>query len=398
MASTYLTVDMITREALLILHEKLVFVNRINRDYDSSFANEGAKIGDTLRVRLPNQYVVRTGATLNVQDVTETKVNVQVATQKGVDMTFTSKDLTMDIDDFSKRFIDPAMSVLAASIEADALQTMTKNVYNIVDSDATAFAFADILNGRKKLNESLAPKDNSRTALLSDGHSVALVNALKGLFQDSSKIAEQYREGMMGRTGGFDFFESTHVTDHTTGTAAKTTGYTVNGATEDGASITIQTGTTTFFVGDVVTFVGANAVHPETKVDLGFLQTFVVTAASGASATTLAISPAIVVTGAKQNVSAFPTNAGAVVNVAAGASEKINGSLVFHKDAFTFATADLIMPEGVDFASRQNLDGISMRIVRQYDISNDKLPTRLDVLYGYKAVRPQLACRLHADG
>lgn len=398
MASTYLTVDEITKRSLLVLHQNLVFVGAINREYDASFANDGAKIGDTLRVRLPNQFVVRTGATLNVQDVTESKVDVQVATQKGVDMTFTSKDLTMDIDDFAKRFIDPAMAVLAATIEADALQNMTLDIYNVVDSDTSALTFKDILKGREKLEQGLAPS-SQRTCLLSNGHSVTLVDALKGLFQDSTSISGQYKEGMMGHTAGFDFFESTHVVNHTTGTAVKgDTSYDVDGADQDGASLTVDTGTTTFLAGDVITIVGCNAVHPETKVSTGVLKQFVITADSGGSATTLAISPAIVVSGAKQNVSAAPTNGGIIAGVAAGNIEAVNGSLVFHKDAFTFATADLIMPDGVDFASRQNFDGISMRIVRAYDINNDKLPCRLDVLYGYKTIRAELASRIHADG
>lgn len=397
MANTLLTVDQITREALRILHQKLTFVGSINRAYDSSFANEGAKIGDTLRIRLPNQYTVRTGATLNTQNVTESSVSLQVATQKGVDVNFSSTELTLDLDDFSSRILEPAMARLAAEVESDALTNMTKDVYQIVDSDAAAIDFYDFLSGGAKLGDSLTPMDN-RTALLSNTAQAKIVNELKGLFQDSSQIASQYREGMMGRSAGFDWKASSHVSDHTTGTAGKTTGYTVNGATEDGASITIQTGSATFLAGDIVTFAGCYDVHPETKVARSSLKQFVVTADSGASATSLAISPAIVTSGPTQNVSDYPDNSGAVVKVAAGNGETLNGNLVFHKDAFTLATADLIMPSGVDFASRQVYDGISLRIVRDYDINNDALPCRIDVLYGYKTIRPELACRVHADG
>lgn len=397
MANTILTVDEITRRALLILHQKLVFVGSINRQFDASFANEGAKIGDTLRIRLPNQYTIRTGAAINVQDVVERKVDLTVATQKGVDTTFSTADLTMDIDDFADRILEPAMAVLAANIEADALQTMTLQVANLVDSDGSAIDLLDVLNGRKKLNENLAPQDNTRTALLSNSHSVILVDALKALFNDQATVGQQYKEGMMGRTAGFNFFESTHVVDHTTGTAAKgDTSYNVDGVGEDGAAITVDGGTTTFLVGDVITFAGSNAIDPETKIDLGFLKQFVITADSGASATSLAIDPAIVLTGGNQNVSAAPTDNGAVSKIGAGNGELLNGTLVYHRDAFTFATADLLMPDGVHFASRQVFDGISMRIVRDYNINNDTIPTRIDVLYGFKAIRPQLACRIHA--
>jgi hypothetical protein len=203
---------------------------------------------------------------------------------------------------------------------------------------------------------------------------------------------------MVASFAGTDFYQNTHATNHTTGTAVVgDTLYNVNGANQSGATLTVNTGTTTFLIGDVITIAGCNAVHPETKADLGYAQQFVITANSGANATSLSISPAIVLSGAKQNVSAAPTDTGAITKVGAGASETLNTSMLYHKDAFTFATADLVMPQGVDFASRQVLDGISMRIVRQYDINNDMFPCRLDVLYGYKAIRPQLACRIHAD-
>jgi hypothetical protein len=396
MANTILTPTAVTRKALMILHQKLNFIGTINRQYDDSFANAGARIGDSLKIRLPNQYTVRTGATLSAQDTTETSTTLQVATQKGVDVQFTSKELTLDLDDFADRILEPAMSVLAANIEADAL-SMYKQVYNIVDNDAAAISFLNIMQGRQKLNEDLAPMDGNRTALLSPTHTTKLVDALKGLFQDSTAISKQYRDGKMGRTGGFDFYENTLVADHTTGTAAKTTGYLTNGATQSGASIIVDTGTTTFLIGDVITFAGVFRVHPETKVSTGVLQQFVVTANSGANATTLAISPAIVATGATQNVSNTVADNSAVVKVAAGASELINSSMVYHRDAFTFATADLIKPQGVDFCAREVMDGISMRVVRDYVIADDTFPCRIDVLYGYKAIRPQMACRIHAD-
>ena len=397
MANALLTPDMITRESLRILHQELTFIGSINRQYDDRFAQEGAKIGESLRIRLPNQYTVRTGKTLQAQDTAEQQVTLTVATQKGVDMTFSTRELTMSLDDFSERIIRPAMSVLAADVEADALQNMTKDVYNLVDGDAAAVSFKRILEGGQKLTESLAPT-SMRTALLSPAHTVTLVDALKGLFQDSGQISEQYREGLMGRSAGFDFAQSTHVSDHTTGTAAKTTGYLTNGAGQTGSTLTVDTGSTTFLKGDVITVAGVNRVHPETKVDTGQLQQFVVTADSGASATSLAISPEIVATGARQNVSNAAGDGAAIVKVGAAASELLNGTLCYHRDAFAFASADLEMPDGVDFASRQNFDGVSMRIVRQYDINNDMIPARLDVLYGYKTIRAQLASRVHADG
>ena len=392
MPNQILTPTAVTREALRVLHQKCNFIGNINRQYDDSFAKSGAKIGDSLKVRLPNQYTVRTGATLSAQDTVESSTTLQVATQKGVDLNFTSVDLTLSLDDFSKRILEPAMSVLAANIEADAL-SMALDVYNGINNVGSALTFKKVLEGRKVLQDNLAPSDGDRNVILNTQDNVDMVDALKGLFQDSSSIGKQYREGLLGRTGGFDFYENTLISNQTTGTSASSTGYTVNGASQTGSTVVVATGSNTFKRGDIVTFAGCVRVHPETKQSTGDLQQFVVTADYAGGAGSLAISPAIVTSGGRQNVAASPTNGGAVVKVG-GASAVYKPSLAFHKDAFTFATADLVMPGGVDFAAREVMDGISMRIVRQYDINNDKFPARLDVLYGYKTLRAELAARL----
>lgn len=398
MANSILTPTAVTREAARILHQKLNFVGSINRQYDDSFAKAGAKIGDSLKIRMPNQYTIRSGATLSTQDVTETSETLQVATQKGVDVTFTSAELTLSLDDFASRILEPAMSVLAANIEADAY-SMYKDVYNLVDGDAAAIAFSHIMNGRKVLNDNLAPIDSNRSAMLGTTHAYKLIDALKGLFHDSTAVTKQYKEGKMGRTGGFDFYESTFASDHTTGTAAKTTGYLVNGASQTGSTLTIDTGSTTLAKGDVITIAGVYQVHPETKAQMANLQQFVVTTTTGASATSVAISPAITTSGARQNVSGSPADNAAITKVGAGALETLNSSMVYHKDAFVFATADLedVSQYGA-WGAREVFDGISIRIARQYAISSDTVPCRIDVLYGYKTIRPQLACRIHADG
>lgn len=392
MPNTILTPTAVTREALRVLHQKLNFVGNIVRDYDDSFAQKGAKIGDTIKVRLPNQYVVRDGATLNAQDTTESSVSLQISSQKGVDLNFTSSELTLSLDDFSERILEPAMSVLAANIEADALN-MALDVYQAVNNIGSPISLNKVLMGRKALNDALAPMDNQRTALLNTQDNVDLIDSLKGLFQDSDAIKKQYKEGIMGRTAGLDFYENTLLANQTTGTAASATTYTVNGANQTGSGVVVATGTTTFKRGDIVTFAGCNRVHPETKADTGVLQQFVVTADHAGGAGTLQIAPAIVTTGGAKNVAASPTNGGAVVKVG-GASAIYKPSMVFHKEAFAFATADLIMPGGVDFAARETIDGLSCRIVRAYDINNDKFPCRLDILYGYKTLRAQLAARI----
>jgi hypothetical protein len=392
MANALLTPTAVTRKALQILHQKCNFIGSIDRQYDESFSKSGAKIGDSLKIRLPNQYVVRSGATLSTQDTSETSTTLQIATQKGVDLNFTSTELTLSLDDFSNRIIEPAMTVLAANIEADAF-SMALDVYQAVNNVGAALTFNKALTARKALVDALAP-GNARSLILNTQDNLDLVDGLKGLFQDSGEIAKQYREGKVGTTAGFgDIYENTILPAQTTGTAASATTYTVNGAGQTGSGVVVQTGATTFAKGDIVTFAGSNRVHPETKADSGVLQQFVVTAAYAGGGGTLSVSPAIVATGSAQNVTASPTNTGAVTKLGA-ASSVYRPSLAFHKNAFTFATADLVMPEGVDWKARETFDGISMRMVRMYDIVNDKFPCRLDVLYGYKTLRAQLACRI----
>ena len=390
MANALLTPEAVTREALRILHQKLNFIGNIDRQYDSQFAVEGAKIGSQLKVRLPNEYTVRTGATLATQDTTEQSETITMATQKGVDVEFTSVDLTLDLDDFSSRILDPMMSVLAANIESDAL-SMFKDVYNEVDNIGSASTFRTILEGRKKLVDNLAGTTGLKCNLDTQTN-VDMVDVLKGLFNNPTNISKQYLDGMLGQTGGFNFFENTLMPRHVTGTDDGTGDYLINGAAQTGDTLVIDTGAGTFLTGDVFTILGLNRVHPETKVDTGQLQQFVVTADSGASATSLSISPAIVITGGSQNVVAAPAD-GATLNKLGGASATHDISLGYAKDAFAFVSADLRMPRGVDFAAREVMDGISMRIVSDYDITTDAFPTRIDVLYGFKTLRPQLAVR-----
>ena len=388
MANTLLTPTAVTREALRILHQKLNFVGNIVREYDDSFAKSGAKIGDSLKIRLPNQYTVRSGATLSAQDTTESSTTLQVATQKGVDLNFTSVDLTLSLDDFSKRILSPAMSVLAANIEADAL-SMYKDVGQSVWNGGAAATYNKALDARILLQRALAPANN-RTALMDSTAMADVVKDTKTLFNAQSEISTQYKEGYMGRAAGFDWMENTLIPSHTRG--GSNGSYLVNGASQTGATLTVDTGATAPSAGDVITIAGVYSVHPETKVSTGVLQQFVI--GSGATTTSFPISPAIVTSGATQNVSGSPAD-NAAITFAGTASTAVGTSLLFQKEAFAFATADLVMPQGVDFASRQVLDGISMRIVRDYDINNDKFPCRLDVLYGYKTLRAQLACRYH---
>jgi len=394
MANSLLTPTAVTREALRILHQKLNFVGNITRDYDDSFAKSGAKIGDSLKIRQPNQYTVRSGATLSAQDTTEQSTTLQISSQKGVDVNFSSAELTLSLDDFSKRILDPAMSVLAPNIEADAL-SMYKDVYNSVWNGGSAATYNKALDCRVKLQNALAPPSD-RTMLLDPAAMADVIKDIKTLFNDQASIAKQFREGMVGRAAGFDWGENTLLPSHTRG--AGDTAYVVNtstGITSGTATITVATGTGSILKGDVFTVAGVYEVHQETKANTGRLQQFVCTADYAGGAGAVSVSPTPITSGALQNVVIVSAGAGKAVTISGTASTAVQTGLAFQKGAFAFATADLVMPSGVDFAAREVYDGISMRIVRAYDINNDKFPCRIDVLYGYKTLRSQLACRYH---
>lgn len=402
MANTILTPTAVTREALRVLHQKLNFIGTITRGYDDSFAKQGAKIGDTLKIRLPNEYVVRTGAVLGtggtLNDTTETSVDLKVQTQKGVDLDFTSVDLTLSLDDFSERILEPAMSVLAANIESDAI-SMYKDIPFQVNNTGSAATFAKLLSGRKALVDNLAPV-NDRNVLLNTQDNVDMVDALKGLFQDGPSLSKQYKEGMLGRTAGFDFYENTLLPTHARG--AENTAYTTDTTTAQMPASSTELSTLTFasgsgagVKGDIFTIATVYRVHPETKISTGVLQQFALAADILSGATTgITIVPGIITSGGRQNVTVVSASATAAITWAGTASTAYGISLAYQKGAFAFATADLVMPKGVDFAAREVFDGISMRIVRAYDINNDKYPCRLDVLYGYKTLRRRLAVRL----
>jgi hypothetical protein len=391
LSNSILTPVAVTRKALQILHGKLVLAKRVNRSYDDSFAKSGAKIGDSLKIRLPNQYTVRTGKNLNAQDTSETSVTLQVATQAGVDTTFSTAELTMSMDDFSERILEPAMAVLAANIE-DTIAARYVDIPNVVGTAGTTpAAMLTILQAGARLDDNLAPRDGKRTVALSPLAMANMVDAYKGLFQRESKIANQYDNGLIeDMASGFKWGMCPVINSHTN--SAGTTASTVNDTVASGDdTVTITTTTTAYSAGTVVTFAGCYAVNPETKSAYKHLKQFVV---SSATATVLTLSEAIVTSGATQNCSAVPTNGGAVT-VVGSADGVYPQHLAFHKDFLTLATADLedVSKYGA-WGAREVYDGISMRIARQYDINSDNVPCRLDVLFGVKTIRKDLAVRI----
>lgn len=406
MANSLLTTDMITREALRLAHEKCQFIGTVDRQYDEAFAKTGAKIGSTLRVRLPNAYTRRRGSrVMDVQDQDEQNTSITVATQDGVDMRFNSAELALSIDDFSERYIAPAVAVLASGIEGDFISYATKQTFNVAGTagspptDLVAIGAA-----RAKLNQNLAPKDGNRYVQMDSVTMGGLVNGLKGLFQDATQIKEQYREGMIGRTGMADWYENERMWTLTNGSdVTGTTDATGLGTANSNGSYSLLDMHTTVAVaaqnvGQVFTISGVYACHPETKAPYPTLQQFVITGSSGNYST---ISPAIYLSGPRQNVVAASGAALAATDFdsktltfVGGASTSYIQNLMYHRDAFQFVTADLpIMADAAECVRRVQ-DGISMRVWKGSDIRNDELLMRIDILYGFAALRPQWACRI----
>jgi hypothetical protein len=400
MSNSILTIDMITRKALEILENNLVLTRNVNRQYDDSFAVEGAKIGATLRIRKPDRALVTDGAALQVQDDNEQNTTLTVASQKHIGVNFTSAELTMQLDDFADRVLKPRISQLASSIDADVANAY-KSIYQSVGTPGTAPATSLVLlQAQQKLNEAAAVM-SPRYATVNPAANAGLVEGMKGLFNPTDTISRQFKNGMMG-TGVLGYEEinmSQSIANHTTGTAA-TSPIVVSTMTVQGSTslpISFSSGSPTFRVGDVFTIAAVYSVNPQTRQSTGSLQQFTVTAdldISSATTGTLTVSPPIyTATHALATVNAFPA-ANAALVFFGGSATGYPQNLIYHKDAITFATADLLLPQGVDMASRQVHNGISMRIVRQYDINNDRMPCRIDVLYGYGVIRPEMACRL----
>ena len=398
MSNSILTIDMITRKALEILENNLVITRNVNRQYDDSFAVEGAKIGSTLRIRLPDRALVTDGAALQVQDDNEQFTTLTVSTQKHIGVNFTSAELTMQLDDFAERVLKPRISQLASSIDADVANAY-KNIYASVGTPGTVPATSLVLlQAQQKLNEAAAVMD-PRYATVNPAANAGLVEGMKGLFNPTDTISKQFKNGMMG-TGvlGFDEINmSQSIKQHTTGSwgTSITVSSTVSTQGQSTLGISFTGSSKTWNVGDIFTVAGVYAVNPQTRESTGSLQQFVVTqAVTGSSSATLSISPALYTSdNALATVDSFPQS-GAVVTMFGSSATQYPQNLVYHKDAITFATADLLLPQGVDMASRAVHNGISLRVVRQYDINNDRLPCRIDVLYGFSTIRPQMACRL----
>jgi hypothetical protein len=343
---------------------------------------------------------VTDGAALQVQDDNEQYTTLTVASQKHIGVNFTSAELTMQLDDFAERVLKPRISQLASSIDADVANSY-KYIGNTVGTPgSTPSTSLVLLQAQQKLNENAAVM-NPRYATVNPAANAGLVEGLKGLFNPTDTISKQFKNGMMG-TGvlGYDEINmSQSIKQFTTGSRTATGGTTSAAVTAEGATTIAITGAgnaATINIGDVFTVADCYSVNPQTRESTGSLFQFVAVAATtldGSGAGNITVAPIYSAANALATVLTLPATSKAVTFVGA-ASTQYPQNMVYHKDAITFATADLLLPQGVDMAARAVHNGISLRIVRQYDINNDRMPCRIDVLYGYSVIRPAMAVRM----
>lgn len=413
MANTNTVIDMVAKEALRIAHEKATFISTVNRTYDDSYAKAGAKIGDSLRVRNPNQYTRRQGSRImDVQDQNSTTQTITVATQDGVDMRFNSAELALDIDQLSKLYIEPAVSSLVSSIDGDCIVQATKETFNVAGTAGTVvgtvtsgFSDTSALGiARAKLNQGLAPKDGDRSCQLDSITMASVANGIKPLFHPKEQVTKAWTEGFIGQTAMATFYENertwslTNIADVTGTTDAASL------VTDGGTSVDMHTTVVSPAVGAVFTIAGVHACHPETKQAYNHLQQFTITATSAGGAVT--VSPQIFLglsasTAAKRNVCKSDGSALALTDFdsktltfVGSASQTYRQNLMYHKDAFAFVTADLPLMDDAHKCVRISKDGLSLRVWQASDIRNDELLMRIDILYGFKTLRPYWSCRI----
>lgn len=394
-----LTPTIISKESLVILENNLVMANRVNRKFENQFV----KIGNALTIRKPNRFAITSGAGLSIQDIAEPSVTITINQQKHVDFQFTSSDLTLTVEEFSERYLKPAMASLANQIDYDTAQNFS-GVSNFVGTPGTTPAFfsTSVQLVGQRLDENAAPQDN-RTLVLNPAAYWAIANGLSGSFVMPT-AKEALVKGYLATIGNMDVYMDQNVPSVTSYVHISTNALVSNApAAQSGSSIsTVGFNTTDVFqIGEVVTFGGVYAINPQSRQSTGQLKNFVITATSqpGAGSTmTLQISPAMITSGPYQNV----TNG--TVSTASGKVSVITGTpsvsstfvqnLAFTRDAFGLVMVPMEIPQGVDFAARETYRNISMRVIRAYDINNDVFPTRIDVLYGTATYYDELACRL----
>lgn len=412
MTNRVINPSIIAKAAVRILDNELVMANRVFRGYENEFEKKvnGYDVGDTISIKKPQQFTVRTGAVASAQDVREGKMSMTVGTQKGVDFAFTSAELTLSISELAERVIRPAMIQLANAVDT-AVMALYKDVYNDVGTPGTLIdAFSDFAKAPERLDLGSVPKDG-RVAVLSPSDHWSVAGSQTALYMQAMATTA-YRKGSIGEIAGVDTYMSQNIPTHTVGTKAGTP--LIAGGSQNVTYTTVQdtaqaTGVQSLNTdgwtassailkqGDIFTIAGVFAVNPVTKATLTYLQQFVVQAdisADGSGLATISISPAIISSGAFQTVSAAPAD-NAAITVLGTASTAYSQNLVFTKNAFALVMVPMVKPPGAVSVTRESYKGLSVRLIPYYDGTNDISNYRLDILFGTKTVDPRLACRLH---
>lgn len=400
MANNVLTADVVAKIALPILENELGIINQMYRAHESEFDStvNGYKKGDTVRIRRPADFTVRSGSVMATQDVIEGNTSLVVDQIKGIDFQFNSTDLTLKVEDMGSRIIKPAMSNLANAITLDVLTQMYQGAYNYVGTPGTRVSsFASFSRAPERLDE-LAAMGSERGAVMCPNDFWGMVGSNTALFAPNV-VQQALRTGELGDLGGMSTWMSQVVPGHLTGTRA---GGTVNGAAQNvtydsvkntwAQSLIVATVTGIANAGDVFTLAGVNMVNPKTRADTGILQQFVVLTTTGAAPTTLSISPPIISSGPYQTVTAAPAS-GAALTWLGAVSTTYRQNMAFHKNAMSLAFVPMEMPQAAYGASRQSYKGISVRIIPTYDGVNDISKWRLDVLYGRRLIDPRVITR-----
>jgi len=410
MANTTLTADVIAKIALTILDNELGWMDKLHRAHEGEWAEKvnGYKIGSTLSIRRPADFTVRSGATMDLQDVTEGKVQIAIDQQKGVDFSFSSLDLALSETEMGERIIRPAMTNIVNDIASDVLTQAQDGTYHWSGTAGqTINSFADFMKGPQLANEASIPMSD-RCAILSPADHAALLGTQTGLFL-TGPAGDAYRRAQLGDIADVTTYMSQVVPTHTNGTWDATTPL-VKGASQSVTYATAKDTWTqslstdgwdtvaTITKGSVFTIADVYMVNKKTKVSTGNLQQFVVTADVTANATTttdspLVISPPIIISGPHQTVDAAPAD-NAVITPVGAASTGYASNLLLHRNAMALCVVPMAMPEGSVNGHRESDRGLSVRVIPVYDGINDISKWRLDVLYGRKLIDPRLSVRM----
>ena len=403
-----LTISMITAESARVLGNNLVLSKCVNREYDDEFAIKGAKIGQSLNVRKPARYTVRTGSVVNIEAQTETYAPITFTNPIGVDLSFTSQELTFSLDDFSSRVVKPAVVAIANNVDQLGF-ALVNQAYNYVGAPGTALTAATartaVLQAASRLYDNDAPVDSGDLHFISgSGFNAVLSDSNSSLFNPMKEISEIYVKGMQGEFGGFSHYMDQQTPSHTNGVYGGSPTMLTTGSPQTGASLSTvgwTATTTTLNVGDIFTIAGVFAVNPQSKAAYSWLQPFTVTTTTvtdSTGASTIAVSPSIVATGAFQNVSAAPATSAAIVVI--GASGAVTQTAIgFHKDAFMLANQELVLPMGVEMSEyvRDEQSKIGIRAVSQYDIRSNQHITRFDTMIAWAVLYPQLCTKVFTN-